>query len=215
MAAPEVSTWGFCPPDIGIIMGDVILCGLLPPTIGVGINIGGGDIVGDIIPWIGWNPMGSFEVDCLFSPSPLMADKTLTGLVNPEMLLSELLATLLSSGLKAFDLIELALLSFSTSSSFSSFLLSLPPPLMEAARDLASLRPSSIVWPSNTGLNKSSRNWSTSDAWLGTLTLLMWDAIDGASEVSDIAEDLTSLLLPPDLTNLGLPCLPCLAISKS
>lgn len=46
------------------------------------------------------------------------------------------------------------------------------PPLMDAANDLASDN-----W-SNTGLNRSSRNWSTSEACDGTRTRLTCDAIN-------------------------------------
>ncbi len=78
-----------------------------------------------------------------------------------------------------------------------------PPPRIEAASDLASERPSSAWFPSRTGMNRSSRNWSTSLAWLGTRTRFTWLAIEGASEVSDMALD--RLYLPP-FTYLGWPC---------
>ena len=68
----------------------------------------------------------------------------------------------------------------------------LPPPLIEAARDRASLN--SSRFPSRTGLNKSSKYWSKSDMREGILTFLTWEAREGASEVSDIA-----LLLGPML----------------
>ena len=75
---------------------------------------------------------------------------------------------------------------FSETDSFSSE----PPPRIEAARDLASDNPSSM-FPSRTGMKRSSRNWSTSDAWLGTRTRRTCEARDGVSEVSDMADDRT------------------------
>lgn len=86
-----------------------------------------------------------------------------------------------------------------------------PPPRILAANDLAS--DNSSKDPSSTGLNNSSKNWSTSEAVRkgkkdlhfesfnqtkfhipcdGTLTRRTCDASDGASLVSDIADDLVA-----------------------